>query len=881
MAICHFRVKTISRAKGSRVVAAAAYRSGSRLYDQELERNFDYSHKANVVHSEIIAPSSAAQRSWPDQTRLWNAVEAGEKRKDAQLARELVVAIPRELNKQQGVALVQGFVRRTFVDQGMIADVNVHWDVAKDGKTNPHAHIMLTMRRIVDDAGDLARFGPKAREWNKLPLLLQWRQAWSEHVNAHLARLQIDARIDHRSHRDRGIALEPQRHLSLATFGLERRGQTSAEAQLYRQTARRNGERLIARPAIGLSVLTQQRATFTQDDLARLAHYHSDSKGQFDQVLSALRTAPELIVLGQDDRGVTRYTSLDMLGVEQRLERSAQVLAHTQGHAVSGKHLDAALAQAERDGLALSGEQRDAVAQVVLPRDLSAIVGYAGSGKGVALGVARRAWAAQGYRVRGAALSGAAAENLQEGAAIASRTLASLENAWSQGRDLLSAHDVLVVDEAGLVGSRQMQVVVEQAQRAGAKLVLVGDAEQLQAIEAGAAFRMITERHGAAEITAVRRQQQPWQAAATQALAHGRVDEALAAYHDADRVGAHVNAAAARQALIGGWTAKRLADPASSQLILAYAVAEARALNDLARSTLRAEGRLGPDHRIQTADGERPLAVKDRIIFRRNDSGLGVRNGTAGMVQTVQGDTLGVRLDDGRGVVVDLNAYNHLDHGYATTIHRAQGVTVDHVHVLASPLMDRHSAYVALSRHRHDVTLHYDREQFSSHAALVQALGRARPKDMALDYVGAFAARRDLSLSGSQPPGSSSFMSAVRPQDNLPGDGGLGLRILHALEGYAAVVIDIQRAQREGRTLAPTQRQDLDQTAKTIMALWPGAAGHLAKALKKNPGLLGQIAQGRSALAVAAFLAQRAEARISQQPERVHQGPVRTTERGR
>ena len=152
---------------------------------------------------------------------------------------------------------------------------------------------------------------------------------------------------------------------------------------------------------------------------------------------------------------------------------------------------------------------------------------------------------------------------------------------------------------------------------------------------------------------------------------------------------------------------------------------------------------------------------------------------------------------------------------------------------------------------------------------------------MALDYVGAFAARRDLSLSGSQPPGFSSSMSAARPHDDLAGDSGLGLRILHALEGYAAVVIDIQRAQREGRTLAPTQRQDLDQTAKTIMALWPGAAGHLAKALKKNPGLLGQIAQGRSALAVAAFLAQRAEARISQQPERVHQGPVRTTERGR
>lgn len=767
------------------------------------------------------------------------------------MARELVVAIPRELDERQGVALVQTFVQRTFVDQGMIADVNIHWDMAKDGKANPHAHIMLTMRRILDDVGQTARFGPKVREWNKLPLLMQWRQAWTEHVNAHLARLQIDARIDHRSNKDRGIVLEPQRHLSLATFGLQRRGQASIEAQLYRQTARRNGERLIARPAIGLSVLTERKATFTQDDLVRLAHYHSASKAQFDQVLSALRTSPELVILGYDDRGVTRYTSRDMLRVEQRLERSAKILAQTHGHDVKAKHLDMALGRAEREGIWLSTEQRSAIAHAVLPSALSVIAGYAGSGKGVALGVARRAWMAQGYRVLGAALSGIAAQNLQEGAAIVSRTLASLEHAWSQGRDLLSAHDVLVIDEAGLVGSRQMQAVIGQVQRAGAKVVLVGDAEQLQAIEAGAAFRMLADRHGYAEITRVRRQQQPWQAAATQALANGRTQEALAAYAAAGDIHGHAGLSQARHALIQTWTAKRLADPGHSQLILAHAVAEARILNDLARLALREEGRLGTECLVQTADGERLFAVGDRVVFRRNARDLGVSNGTTGAIETTQIAGLGVRLDDGRRVIVDPRAYNHLDHGYALTIHRAQGVTVDQVHVLASPTMDRHAAYVALSRHRQGVTAHYSRQEFASHADLALSLGRARPKDMALDYVDDFAARRALEVAGS-----GRTPHPHHPQATRVGHDDLEDRAINALRRYAAVVIDIQRTRREDGQLSADHRHDLARATRAVIDLWPGAARDLAALMAKNPGLLAQTTQS-SDRAVALLLAQR------------------------
>src|SRR3954470_3961353 len=127
MAIYHLHVKVIGRKSGSSAVASAAYRSGSRLRDKRLGRSHDFSAKHGVVHSEVMLPEHAPQ-AWSDRERLWNDVETFEVRKDAQLAREVEFAIPRELTQGQGVELARDFVQREFVGLGMIADLNVHWD---------------------------------------------------------------------------------------------------------------------------------------------------------------------------------------------------------------------------------------------------------------------------------------------------------------------------------------------------------------------------------------------------------------------------------------------------------------------------------------------------------------------------------------------------------------------------------------------------------------------------------------------------------------------------------------------------------------------------------------------------------------------------------
>jgi hypothetical protein len=224
------------------------------------------------------------------------------------------------------------------------------------------------------------------------------------------------------------------------------------------------------------------------------------------------------------------------------------------------------------------------------------------------------------------------------------------------------------------------------------------------------------------------------------------VPEALAAYEKAGNVHEHGGNSAAIAGMVEQWNRDRLAHPDESHIMLAFRRDEVRALNDAARGMRQHQGELGPDHRVATEKGERDFATGDRLVFLQNDRHLGVKNGTLGTVEKMRGDLMTVRLDgpEQRRVAFDVREYNHLDHGYAVTAHKAQGITADRAHVLASDLFDQHVAYVALSRHRKQVDLHWSRDTFENRENMVRQLSRERMKDIALDHVGVERDNREL-----------------------------------------------------------------------------------------------------------------------------------------
>lgn len=871
MAIYHLHVKVIGRKAGSSAVASAAYRSASRLRDDRLGRDQDFSAKRGVVHSEVMLPENAPE-AWSGRERLWNDVEAFEVRKDAQLAREVEFALPREMTRAQGIELARDFVQAEFVDQGMIADLNVHWDMAEDGTPKPHAHVMLTMRSVNEEG-----FGPKVRDWNRTEMVERWRERWAGLANERLAELDIDARIDHRSLEAQGVALEPQSQIGAPAQRIEGEGIEAADrADMHREIARNNGARIIADPSIALDAITHQQSTFTRRDMAMFAHRHSDGLEQFNAVMGAMRGAPDLVELGRDGRGEDRFTTRDMIEAEQRLHRAAELMAEKECHEVGDRDRETALARAEARGLLFSGEQAEALTHVTDGRDLAVVVGYAGTGKSAMLGVAREAWEAAGYEVRGVALSGIAAENLESGSGIASRTIASMKHGWGQGRDVLTSRDVLVIDEAGMVGTRQLERVLSHAAEAGAKVVLVGDPQQLQSIEAGAAFRSIHERHGGAEIGEVRRQREDWQRDATRDLATGRTGDAIHAYHTHGMVHTAATREQARDDLIDRWDRDRQASPDQSRIILTHTNDEVRALNEAARERMREAGDLGDDVRLTVERGARSFASGDRVMFLQNERGLGVKNGTLGTIEQVSERSMSVRIDDGRNVSFDLKDYNRIDHGYAATIHKAQGMTVDRTHVLATPGLDAHGSYVALSRHRDGMDLHYGSDDFADQDQLTRTLSRDRAKDMASDYERAdpardFAKRRGITF----PARVAEIVRKVVPEKvrgmfdglRLPGNGGqeperkvaedpeaaLRHARTRALIRHARAVDAIFEMQEQGGRASPEQVEELQEARKVFEDVRPHGSHDAEAAYKKNPELASEAATGRVARAIRAL----------------------------
>lgn len=764
MAITHFTPQLISRGSGRSAVLSAAYRHCARMEHEAEGRVVDYSAKRGLRHEEFLLPADApewaraliAERAVAGAAEaFWNRVEAFEKRSDAQLAKEFIIALPVELSNDQNIALVREFIETRVLARGQVADWVFH-----DEPGNPHIHLMTTLRPLTEDgfgSKKMAVIGedgqPLRNEAGKIVYrlwsgekaeFLKQREGWLDLQNRHLALAGLDIRVDGRSYAERGIDLVPTTHVGVAAKAIDRKKETTGwspkldRIELHEERRAENRARILRRPEIVLDLVTRETSVFTERDIAKVLHRYVDDAGTFQQLFARIMQNPDVfrlegerIGLASGAREPAKYTTRELIRLEAEMVNRAVWLSSRSSHGVREK----VLASTFERHAGLSEEQRVAIAHVAGDGRLAAVVGRAGAGKTTMMKAAREVWEAAGYRVVGAALAGKAAEGLEKEAGIGSRTLASWELAWSKGRELIDDKTIFVLDEAGMVSSRQMALFVEAVVKTGAKFVLVGDPDQLQPIEAGAAFRAIVERAGYAELETIYRQREQWMRDASLDLARGNVAAALKAYEVKGKLQPRKFKVEAVEALIEDWN--RDYDPAKSTLILAHLRRDVRGLNEMARAKLVERGIVGGGDAFRTEDGVRNFAAGDQIVFLKNEGSLGVKNGMIGHVVEARPGWFVAIVGEGehrRRVEVDQRFYANVDHGYATTIHKSQGATVDRVKVLATLSLDRHLTYVALTRHREDVGLYYGALSFKKAGGLTQILSQRRAKETTLDY---------------------------------------------------------------------------------------------------------------------------------------------------
>lgn len=471
-------------------------------------------------------------------------------------------------------------------------------------------------------------------------------------------------------------------------------------------------------PDYVLRLLSETYAEFSRNDIVRkLSEYISEPE-QLRSTIDCTLASSELAPLKGQSETNPKFTTRSYLQQDRQLMDTALFLSSNKAYGVERKHMKKAIDRQNKQiqksaGANLSDEQCAAIEHILNRRQISCVVGLAGAGKSTMLNAARDAWERQGYCVFGGALAGKAADGLQSSSGIPSRTLHSWEHSWKNGNNLLQAGDVFVIDEAGMVGTAQLARIAKHVRKQKAKLVLVGDPEQLQPIQAGTPFKRIAEQTGFAELTEIRRQKSDWQKTASIDLARGNTQKAIQSYDDHGMVEHAQSEHDAISALVEDYMINwELHGKDKSRMALAHRRQDIFAVNNAIRSARQSAGELQDEQIFETDFGRRSFATGDRIMLTRNDYDLNVRNGMLGWVTKINGDKVTVRLDDTenakqtRIVTFDAKRFSSFDYGYATTIHKSQGATVDHAFVLKSRTMDKHLSYVAMTRHKKDLRIY-------------------------------------------------------------------------------------------------------------------------------------------------------------------------------
>lgn len=441
-------------------------------------------------------------------------------------------------------------------------------------------------------------------------------------------------------------------------------------------------------------------------------------------------------MLGENSKGKVSYTT------RSHFLEEAGLLDDIENMMRSNKHRNNQSIDYLAQQYTLSEEQKEAFHYITQSPDIAVVIGRPGTGKSYLLKPVNEFYKQANQLVIGAALSGKVARALQSETGIKSSTIKSLSYRLANNRMQLSDKHVLIIDEAGMVDFTSMAYLIKKAHKAGSKVVLIGDPDQLKPIQKGEIFRGIAACTGYIELENIKRQQDLGDRQASLDLAKGNIDNAIQHYQDKGAITIADTKPQAIEQVVADWKQDLESTNMADSIMLSYTRKAVNQLNDLARASLIAENKLGEENIVyQGLERSLMISTGERLLFRENNKVLGVRNGDTATVKEIDTQRMSVQLDSGELLTIP-KEYKALDYAYALTVHKSQGMTAKKVRVLIdSKYWDRNLSFVAMTRHKEQLNIYADKENHPTDQALKQTLSRRSTKDNVIDWPLDFATR--------------------------------------------------------------------------------------------------------------------------------------------
>jgi Ti-type conjugative transfer relaxase TraA len=831
MAIYHYHRSIGKRSEGKNAVFAAAYIRGEKRTCDRTGITNDFSDKTEVIYTNTFLPDDAPlwardlsnkiivddkgnkqhdESGLSFSTYAWNQIEFSERRVDSRLYFHDDIALPKELNREQAIGLVNEFVKSSLSVNGVFCDVAIHWET-----DNPHLHVLMPMRTLTEEG-----FSKKIR-FTK-PQLIQEikrvREAWSVSANQTLQSLGLDERIDHRSYKARGINLTPTvkigkfNHLDESHIN----DRKVTENELIKQS---NALSIQKDPTIVSVKLLQEKMSFNEEDIKHemtrylthstqnpskdtiekprdavletmLASIHDnesifnakalknklrdniDSEDERERIYKEIISHESIYSLGLGEDGRQHFVGNQAFHLEKSLLRDTHFISTKNTFKVSKRRVREV---GHRFGL--NQAQQRALLYMTRSGNISVVCGYAGTGKTYMMKAAKTVWDEAGFTVMGLSMSGKAVSGLESDTGIESKTIHSFLQAIKNKTILIDVEDIkaqhllmdkklikqpkpiidnktiLVMDEMGMTSLDDMQAVIEIARKTGAKFAGVGDIEQTQPVGRGAPFRAMVGAVGAVYLDDIIRQNEAWMRDATMLFETNQTAAGFALYEERGFVHLHKTDLIAMKNAVDKWH-EMTQHPSDVQfkdcMITAFKNETVDSLNLMARHTLNTSGALESGVAVSTDFGQINIAVGERLLFTKNDYTTQVKNGDFATVLALNEKTMRVQLDSGKTVDVSLEKFKQFKYGYAATVHKLQGYTGKHINVLIDGEgWDRHKFLVAATRHKVSLTIHASNDTFASLTQVKDSVSRHGLNDILYDFPVAYAERRGFDVNDS------------------------------------------------------------------------------------------------------------------------------------